>query len=118
ISFNAGPVLAGEAALAVNAAAPELVQALSEQLAAQPGVQVLDCRAATLDGLPGFRAHFMRDEPADEGSKTPVKSEHLLYSAIDGEMLYAFALENAAGADFAHDLPEFEALVASFRRLR
>jgi hypothetical protein len=80
-------------------------------------VEVLECRAVTLDGLAGFRAHFTVDEPPGEGSAPPRKSEHLLYSAVDGAMLYAFALETAAGADFARDLPVFEGLVASFRRL-
>ncbi|NOT29628.1 MAG: hypothetical protein HOP15_04165 [Planctomycetes bacterium] len=117
ISFNAGPVLTGDEALAVEASAPELVQALGDQLAAQPGVVVLACRAVTLDGLPGFRAHFRQSPPPDEASAAPLSSEHLLYSAIDGEMLFAFALEAPAGAEFARDLPEFEALVASFRRL-
>lgn len=123
ISFNAGPVLTGEEALAVDASAPELLQAVSEQLAAQPGVQLFDCRAVSLDGLPAFRAHFAVDqaalEPAQPGeaATSPGKREHLLYSAIDGEMLYAFALEAPAGAEFARDLPEFEGMVASFRRL-
>jgi hypothetical protein len=116
ISFNAGPVLAGEDALAVDASAPELAQALGEQLAAQPGVTVIDCRGVTLDGLPGFRAHFTQELPPDD-SGALLQSEHLLYSAIDGEMLYAFALEAPAGADFARDLAAFEGLVASFRRL-
>ncbi len=123
ISFNAGPVLTGEEALAIDASAPELMQAMREQLAAQPGLEVLECTAVTLDGLPGFRAHFLRDEEdeaTDEDVAAPartVKHEHLLYSAIDGEMLYAFALEATAGAEFANDLAEFEAMVASFRRL-
>jgi hypothetical protein len=116
ISFNAGPVLNDEEARSIDASAPELVQAVHDQLAAQPGVEVLDCRAATLDGIPGFRAHFVQED-APEGARSPAKREHLLYSAIDGEMLYAFALETPAGADFARDLPEFEELVASFRRL-
>lgn len=115
ISFNAGPVLSGEDALAVDASAPELLQAMSEQIAAQPGVELFDCRAVKLDGLPAFRAHFAH-EPAD-GSAPSGRREHLLYGAIDGEMLYAFALEAPAGADFARDLPEFEDMVASFRRL-
>jgi hypothetical protein len=113
ISFNAGPVLTGEDEMTIDAGAPELIQAVRDQLAAQPGVEILDCRAVTLDGTAGFRAHFRQE--GDDAS--PGTREHLLYSAIDGEMLYAFALETPAGADFARDLPEFEQLVASFRRL-
>jgi hypothetical protein len=111
ISFNAGPVLAGESTLAVEAGAPQLLQAMEDQLALQPGVEVRECRAVVLDGLPAFRAHYL--EHADGAPA----SEHLLYGAVAGEMLYAFALEAPAGAEFTRDLPEFEALVASFRRL-
>ena len=124
ISFNAGPVLTGEDAIAVDASAPELVQAVSEQLAAQPGVRVLDCRAAALDGASGFRVHFVREPEPEAGAEAEAddapplpRSEHLLYSVIDGEMLYAFSLEAPAGEEFALDVPEFEELVASFRRL-
>lgn len=117
ISFNAGPVLGGEAAQAVEASAPELIQAMSDQLATLPGVRVLECRPVTLDGLAGFRAHFLRSDPVAEGSDERVEREHLLYGAIEGEMLYAFALEAPLGLDFAEDLADFERLVASFRRL-
>jgi len=117
ISFNAGPVLEGEQALAVDPSAPELVQALHDQLASQPGIEVLECTAGRIDGLPAFRAHFVQAPSPEAAEEGAVKREHLLYSAIDGEMLYAFALEAPAGAGFARDLPEFERLVASFRRL-
>jgi len=117
ISFNGGPVLTGDMSLTVDASSPQLLQAVSDQLAAQPGIDLLECRAVTLDGLPGFRAHFTADEGGSEGPAPAVRTEHVLYSAVDGEMLYAFALEAPPGDEFARDLADFEALVASFKRL-
>lgn len=116
ITFNAGPVLSGEDALAVEAGAPELIQAMSEQLATLPGVRVLTCEPVTLDGLAGFRAHYLLGGPLEADSEELVEREHLLYGAIEGEMLYAFSLASPVGAEFGADMPDFESLVASFRR--
>lgn len=118
ISFNAGAVLPEDAAPIDAAARPYLLQALQDELAAQPGTRVLDVGDAQLDGLPGFRMHFVQASPGDEarGIAPGTERENLIYGAVEGNTLYALAYEAEVGAVFAHDLPAFEALVASFRR--
>lgn len=121
ITFNAGAVLP-EGAVPIDAAArPYLLQALQDELAAQPGTRVLALGDATLDELPGFRMHFVQAVPApeaeaDAGAAAGPEREILIYAAVAGSTLYALAYEAEPGATFAQDLPAFEALVASFRR--
>lgn len=107
ITFNAGPVLEDAAPGSVDVGAPELLQAMREQLETQPGVSVLACLPATFDGLAGFRLHFRQGTP--EAAR-----EHLICGAVAGQTLFAFSYEAAAGAPFAHDLEAFERMVASF----
>jgi hypothetical protein len=119
ISFNAGPVLAPADGTAIDLAAPELLVALQDELAAQSGVRVIECRPATLGSLLGFRMHFTQevsvDPVADPGS--PVGSaEIVIYGAVEGATLYAFSFENRSPASFTRDLEVFERLVASFER--
>ncbi len=120
ISFNAGPVLEAANGTAIDLAAPQLLVALQDELAAQPGVEVIDCRPVTLDALPGFRMHFFQEAPpdleADPG--TPADStEMVLYGAVEGVTLYAFSFESRSPVTLARDLEVFERLVASFERL-
>lgn len=114
IAFNAGPVLAGADPQAIDASAPELIIAMEDELATQPGVRVIDCRSVTLGGLPAFRMHFLRTDPeaADDGQR-----ELLICGAISGETLFAFSYEAPAGEAFARELEIFERLVASFEPL-
>lgn len=113
ITFNAGPVLDDSDPKAVDASAPELLQAMREQLEAQPGVTVLACLPATFDGLAGFRLHFREALPSAAGEE-PASREHLICGAIAGETLFAFAYEAQAGAPFQRDLEAFERMLASF----
>jgi len=122
ITFNAGDVM-DPSAEAIDPSSPELLQAMEDTLAAQPGVKVLELGTATLDGLAGFRMHFTQEPPVDPaappaaaGAEAPAKREALLYAAIDGTTLYALSYEAADGVRFALDLAVFERLVASFRR--
>ena len=117
ITFNAGDVM--DPSQALDPSSPELLQAMKDTLASQPGVEVLELGAATLDGLAGFRMHFTQEPPADPAAPQavpPPKREALLYAAIDGSTLYALSYEAADGVRFALDLAVFERLVASFRR--
>jgi len=107
IAFNAGPVLAGVDPRAVDAGTPELIAAMEAELAAQPGVRVVDCSAARVGGLPGFRMHFVRATDSDE-------REQLIVGAISGATLFAFSYEAASGAAFAAQTSTFEGLVESF----
>lgn len=120
ISFNAGPVLETEDGSAIDATAPELIVALQEQLSAQPGVEVIDCRSVTLDALPGFRMHFTTQGPV-ESEEDPAVAEGttvmVLYGAVEGVTLYAFSFESRRPETFERDLVDFERLVASFDRL-
>jgi hypothetical protein len=115
ITFNAGPVLGDSDPKAVDASAPELLQAMREQLEAQPGVTVLACLPATFDGLAGFRLHFREAPP---GTEEQAAREHLICGAIAGETLFAFSYEAAAGAPFQRDLDTFEHMLASFDSLQ
>ena len=125
ISFNAGAVLETADGSAIDPAAPELLIALQDELSAQPGVEVIDCRSVTLDALPGFRMHFTQTAPVDlegdsgtpAGSTEPaLRTEMVLYGAVEGVTLYAFSFESRRPATFARDLEVFEQLVASFAR--
>jgi hypothetical protein len=121
ITFNAGPVLADSDPQAVDASAPELLQAMREQLESQPGVTVLACLPATFDGLAGFRLHFRRSEPPAPDAPPEVEPapprEMLICGAISGQTLFAFSYEAEAGADFGRDLDAFERMLASFDHL-
>lgn len=120
ISFNAGPVLETEDGSAIDPAAPELLVALQDELSAQPGVEVIECRSVTLDALPGFRMHFTQQGPLASEEDTGTlegSTEMVLYGAVEGVTLYAFSFENRRPATFARDLEVFERLVASFDRL-
>jgi hypothetical protein len=112
ITFNAGPVLAGEEG-GVDPSAPELLTAMRDQLLAQPGIDLIECRAATLDGLPGFRMQYR--ETTGETPDAAPHVEVVVYGAVEGPMLYAFSLESRDPATFARDQAVFESLVASFR---
>ena len=99
---------------------PELIVALQEQLSAQPGVEVIDCRSVTLDALPGFRMHFTTQGPVESEEDPAVAegtTEMVLYGAVEGVTLYAFSLESRRPETFERDLVDFERLVASFDRL-
>jgi hypothetical protein len=120
ITFNAGAVLETADALAIDPAAPELLTAMQDELAAQPGVEVIDCRSVTLDRLPGFRMHFTQEAPVDleDNTGTPAGStEMVLYLAVEGGTLYAFSFLNSRPETFERDLEVFERMVASFARL-
>ena len=117
IAFNAGPVLEAKDGQTIDASAPELLMAMQDYLAAQPGIEFIECRAATLDGLPGFRMHF-RNPPSVEGnggSGSAAAAEVVMYCAILGETLFAFSLEGRSPDSFARDLDVLEKMVASFR---
>lgn len=119
ISFNAGPVLEPVDGAPIDLAAPELLVALQDQLAVQPGVQVIECRSATLDALPGFRMHFTLEassRPQAGPRATTGSTETVLYGAVEGVTLYAFSFESRSPGSFARDLEVFERLVASFER--
>lgn len=113
ITFNAGAVFEPGVARPADASSPELLAAMQDELAAQPGIELVELRPATLDGLAAFRMHFRR--VAEDGA--PAGAQAVLYGAIDGETLYAFSLESASAATFPRDLEAFELMVASFRRL-
>lgn len=116
ITFNAGAVFEPGVSRPVDASSPELLAAMQDQLATQPGIELVECRAARLDGLAAFRMHFRR--VAEEGEEAPAApAQAVLYGAIDGETLYAFSLESACAETFPRDLETFELMVASFRRL-
>ncbi|HEX6881971.1 MAG TPA: hypothetical protein VF530_01245 [Planctomycetota bacterium] len=115
ITFNAGAVLAPAEGQAIDAASPELLAAMQDELSAQPGIELVEVRPARLDGLSGFRMHFRR-LPLEEGGEAPPQ-QAVLYAAIDGVTLYAFSLECSDPATFGRDLQAFELMVASFRRL-
>lgn len=113
IAFNAGPVLSGIDPQAIDASAPELIVAMEHELAAQPGVRVIDCRSIILGGLPAFRIHFLRADPGD----TSEPREILLCGAVSGDTLFAFSYEAPPGEAFTRELATFERLVASFQPL-
>jgi hypothetical protein len=120
ITFNSGAVLPEGEVPVDPAVQPYLLQALQDELAAQPGTRVLALGSATLDDLPAFRMHFVQAPSADDGTSAAEPSaerETLIYAAIEGSTLYALAYEAEPGAGFALDLPVFEAVVASFRRV-
>ena len=114
ITFNAGAVFEPGVARPADASSPQLLAAMQDELAAQPGIELVELRPATIDGLPAFRMHFRR--LAEDGA--PSGAQAVLYGAIDGEMLYAFSLESASAETFPRDLEALEQMVASFRRLR
>ena len=116
ITFNAGAVLEPSEGQAIDAASPQLLAAMQDELSAQPGIELVEVRPAVLDGLAAFRMHFRRIP--EEGAEEPVPpSQAVLYAAIDGVTLYAFSLESTSTAAFPRDLEAFELMVASFRRL-
>jgi hypothetical protein len=114
ITFNAGAVLEPTEGLPIDASAPELLEVMREQLAGQPGIELVECRAARLDGLAAFRMHFRRSAEEDA---PPSPAQAVLYGAVDGVTLYAFSLESGDAASFAQDLEAFELMVASFHRV-
>jgi len=119
ITFNAGAVLEAASALAIDPGSPELLTALEDELAAQPGVEVIDCRSVTLDALPGFRMHFTQEAPVDLEGDTgtpPGSAEMVLYGAVEGVTMYAFSFVNSRPETFDRDLEVFERMVASFAR--
>jgi hypothetical protein len=119
ISFNSGPVL--DTTAGIDPSAPDLLLAMQDELASQPGVRVRECRPATLGGLPGFRMHFAQDSapaPGTDPGAPGRTTEVVLYGAVEGDTLYAFSLENRSAASFARDVEAFELLVASFERSR
>lgn len=116
ISFNAGPVLAEMQQNGIDPNDPRLYAALLHELEGQPGIQVVQCAAATFDGLPGFRMHF-RTAPGQGEGQSEAPSETLICGAIAGEVLFAFAYEASSGPAFGRDLETFERLVASFEYL-
>jgi hypothetical protein len=113
ITFNSGPVLDVGGGTPIDAAAPGFLAAMQEELSEQPGIELLEVRPATLDGLAGFRMHFRR-LPEEEDEPSPAQA--VLYAAVENTMLYAFSLECTTPAAFPRDLEAFELLVASFRR--
>jgi hypothetical protein len=115
ITFNSGAVLAPAEGQAIDAASPELLAAMQDELSTQPGIELVDVRPARLDGLAAFRMHFRR-VALEEGAEAPPQ-QAVLYAAIDGVTLYAFSLESSDPATFGRDLAAFELMVASFRRL-
>jgi len=114
ITFNAGAVL-DEETRAIDASAPDLLVAMRDSLEAQPGIELIDCDAATLDGLSGFRMHF-RPALEDGQAADALRAEVVIYGAIEGTTLFALSLESRDPATRARDLDVFERLVASFRR--
>jgi hypothetical protein len=123
ITFNSGAVLPEGEVPVDPAVQPYLLQALQDELAAQPGTRVLALGSAQLDDLPAFRMHFVQAPSADDAASAAepgaegAERETLIYAAIEGSTLYALAYEAEPGAGFAQDLPVFEAVVASFRRV-
>jgi len=115
ITFNSGAVLAPDEGQAIDAASPELLAAMQDELSAQPGIELVEVRPARLDGLAGFRMHFRR-VPVEGAEASAPGQQAVLYAAIDGVTLYAFSLECTDPATFARDLEAFELMVASFRR--
>jgi hypothetical protein len=132
ITFNSGAVL-GQEGNPIDASAPQLLAAMQDQLEAQPGIELIECRAVVLDGLSGFRMHFRQAEEADEtgteaaessgtdpniadSSTADSSTEVVIYCAIDGQTLYAFSLESKNPATLARDLEALERLVMSFHR--
>lgn len=117
ISFNAGRVKEPDDGQAIDASAPGFFQALEEELRTQTGVEVLECGPQQLDGLEGFRMHFMRGaQPAgDAGRAADSKREYLTCGVLADDMLFVFSYEAPAGDSFARDLPTFERMVQSFR---
>jgi hypothetical protein len=117
ITFNAGAVLAADETRAIDASAPELLTAMQEQLEAQPGIELVECRSATFDDLPGFRLHFRKAQEGDDGAETPgERTEVVIYCAIEGARLYALSLESRSPETFERDVGVLERMVASFRR--
>jgi hypothetical protein len=114
ITFNSGAVLEPAEGRPIDASAPELLSAMQDELAHQPGIELLECRAAQLDSLSAFRMHFRR--LPEDGAPAGPAQQAVLYAAIDGRTLYALSLENARAETFADDLADFERMVASFRR--
>jgi hypothetical protein len=115
ITFNSGPVLDTNEGVPIDASAPDLLTAMRDSLEAQPGIELLECRTTTLDGLSGFRMHFR--PLSDEGAPAEAqRAEVVIYCAIEGATLYALSLESRDPATRVRDLEVFERLVASFRR--
>jgi hypothetical protein len=117
ITFNAGAVFEPGVSRPADASSPELLAAMQDELAAQPGIELVELRPATLDGLPAFRMHFRRVAEDGAPAESQAEAQAVLYGAIDGETLYAFSLESASAETFPRDLEAFEQMVASFRRL-
>ena len=123
ISFNAGRV-AQDGDRPIDASAPGFFQALQEELTSQTGVEVVECGPTEIDGVAGFRMHFLRPEAlpdeSDEkqssaGGNAPQR-EYLTYGVLADGMLFVFSYEAPAGDGFARDLAVFERMVRSFQR--